>query len=274
MGLIRKQLERLSRGKTLWRRLPAPFSQARILVTPDAALSYLKPGAQWCDPELIRIVDLFLKPGDVVWDIGANVAIFGAACAVRCGTQGMVLCIEPDTLLSGLIRRTAQKLPPECAKIDVLCAAVAEEPGVGEFLIAERGRASNALAKYNGRKNMGSVRERHLVPIVTLDHLLTCTRPPTFLKIDVEGAEVGIFKGAARLLATARPTIYVEVGQAHSQIVADQLRDAGYVLFDPTQPIDGQSPLEQCSWNTLAMPSERANQRIDGAAARSGAQTA
>lgn len=242
-------------------------------MTPDSALSHLKPGSRWCEPELIAVADKFLKPGDVVWDVGANVAIFGTASAIRCGAQGMVLCIEPDHVLANLIRKTASKLPPACATIEVLGAAVAEEAGVAEFLIAERGRASNALAKYNGRSGMGGVRHRQFVPVVTLDNLLNCIRTPTFLKIDVEGAEVGVFKGATKLLTTVRPAIYVEVGQVNSQVVAQQLHDVDYALYDPTLPIEGQKPLKECRWNTLALPSERVNLRVDGAPARSGAET-
>lgn len=253
MGLIRRQFERLSRGKTFWRRLPPPFGEARVLVTPESALSHLKPGTHWCETELLLVADKFIKPGDVVWDVGSNLAIFGTASAIRCGTEGMVLCIEPDHTLASLIRKTISRLPATCARVEVLGAAVADEAGVGEFLIAERGRASNTLARYNGHRAM-NVRHRQLVPIVTLDNLSVCARPPTFLKIDVEGAEVEVLKGAARLLATVRPAIYIEVGEVNTAIVARHLHDAGYNLYDPTMPIGSQKPLEKCRWNTLALP--------------------
>ncbi|MCX5660838.1 MAG: FkbM family methyltransferase [Planctomycetota bacterium] len=255
MKHLRTLVERMSRGRSFWRRLPAPFAAARVLVTPDAALSYLKPGDAWCDPELLRVVSQCVKAGDTVWDIGANVGVFGAAAAVAAGANGSVLCIEPDLVLAQLIRKTASKLPPGCARLEVLATAVAERPGVAAFNVAERGRASNALEEFAGvRSQGGSVRERQLVPVVSMDDLLGVSASPAVVKIDVEGAESVIFKGAARVLREVRPLIYVEVGDGQRAVVTQQLRDASYELFDPSKPLEGQSPLPECRWNTLAIP--------------------
>lgn len=255
MRQIRTLVERMSRGRSFWRRLPAPFSAARVLVTPDAALSYLKIGDAWCDPELLQVVNQFVKPGNTVWDIGANVGVFGAAAAVAAGTSGTVVCIEPDLVLAQLIRTTASKLPPGCAKLEVLATAVAETPGVAAFNVAERGRASNALEEFSGvRSQAGSVRERQLVPVVSMDDLLGVSPSPSVVKIDVEGAESVIFKGASRVLREVRPLIYVEVGETQNAVVTRQLLDASYELFDPSKPLAGQSPLHECLWNTLAIP--------------------
>jgi len=254
MGLIRTCLERLSRRMAFWRRLPEPFSFVRVLVTPDASLSHFRPGANWCDPELIAVVSRFVKPGDVVWDVGANVGVFGAAAAARSGPAGRVLCVEPDLALVRLIRKTSGRLPAACAKLETLAAAVADAAGIAEFHIAERGRASNGLAKFGDRSQTGGVRERQLVPVVSLDDLLKVSAAPALLKIDVEGAEAVIFDGARRVLDEARPIIYVEVGEQNAEKVTRQLHAASYDLFDPKKPLDGQAQLPACIWNTLAIP--------------------
>ncbi len=139
MGFLRTCVERLSRGKTIWRHLPRPFSHVRVLVTPDAALALLKPGENWCDVELIQMASSHIKPGEIVWDIGANVGVFGAAASAKCGPAGRVLCVEPDLMLAQLIRRTAANLPQNCAKIDTLPIAVGDCHRAAEFLIAQRG---------------------------------------------------------------------------------------------------------------------------------------
>ncbi len=256
MPSLRRTIERLARGRTFWRRLPVPFGAARMLVTPDAALSYLRPGAAWCDPELLAVVDRHVRPGDVVWDVGANVGVFAAAAAVRAGSGGQVVCVEPDLTLSALIRRTAAALPAAAAPTDVLVAAIADEARVATFLIAERGRASNALAEHADRTQAGGVRERQLVPVLTLDHLLAATgRPPGMVKVDVEGAEAAVLRGGRTVLHDARPTLYVEVGAEHVDACTSLLADARYVLFAPT----GDGPrVDRCVWNTLAIPAERA----------------
>jgi len=253
MSGLRRAVERLSRGRQVWRRLPEPFGSAKILVTPDAALSILKLGHGWVDLELLDVVDRFVKPGDVVWDIGSNLGVFGTASAVRCGKAGAVLCVEPDIYLAGLIRRTASKLNSDAAPMMVLPAAVAGEFGLSIFEIAMRGRASNALSKYKGRAPMGGVRERHPVSIVTLDSLLELSAPPAMIKIDVEGAEADVLRGATRLLHEIKPAIYIEVGSERVEEVTDQLRSASYLLFNASVPVNQQSPVGKCLWNTIAL---------------------
>lgn len=69
-----------------------------------------------------------------------------------------------------------------------------------------------------------------LVPTITLDGLLGSVLPPTLVKIDVEGAEVEVLRGAERLLSSVRPVLYLEtVGSTHSQCERI-LQAAGYDL--------------------------------------------
>lgn len=257
MGSIRRIVERLARGRSFWRRLPASFDHARILVTPDAALSMLKWGDGWIDRELLAVVDECVRPGDCVWDIGGNVGLFSVAAAVRAGASGAVLSVEPDLELAALIRKSAAALTARHASIMVLAVAVSEQPGVASFAIAARGRASNALVEFGSRSQTGGVRETMSVPVMTLDGLLDFGRPPALVKLDVEGAEVAAMRGATRLLREVRPILFVEVGREHRANRATLLRDAGYDLFDPSVPKPQRRPLEECVWNTLATPCEK-----------------
>ena len=216
----------------------------------------MRPGGAWADAELLLVVSQYVNAGDVVWDIGANVGILAAASAVRSGAKGTVLCIEPDIFLAGMIRRTAAKLSPNCAKVSVLPVAISATSGVATFHIAERGRASNALAEAGGRSQMGGIRESVLVPTISLDSLLDISRPQ-FIKIDVEGAEAIVLSGASKVLNEIRPIIHIEVGKAHSAQVTDRFHAASYQLFDPNLPIREQKPLSQCVHNTLAIPVEK-----------------
>jgi FkbM family methyltransferase len=254
MGFVRAALERLSRGKVFWRRLPEPYACARVLVTPDAALSVLRWGDSWCDSELLRMVTRFVKTRDVVWDVGANLGVLGVAAAVKSGAGGRVLCVEPDLMLAQLIRKTAARLPASCARLDTLPVAVADASGIAEFHIAERGRASNALAQFKGRSQMGGVRDRQLVPVVRLDDLLSVSGPPSFVKIDVEGAEAVILDGGSRLLREARPIVYIEVEEKNAERVTSQFHEAAYDLFDPSRDGETMCPVSQCVWNTVAVP--------------------
>lgn len=254
MGATRHLVERLSRGRSFWRRLPPEFGRAPILVSPDAALSYLKFGRDAFDKGLLAVVDEWVKPGSSVWDIGANVGVFGVAAAARAGAGGRVLCVEPDVWLAGLVQRSAHAQPQTSARINVLTAAVSEKAGVAAFLVAERGRASNSLESAGGRSQSGGARHRLYVPTVTADAIVETWGKPDLVKIDVEGAEAFVLQAARGLLENVRPVIYCEVGKEQADEVTALLRAASYSLFDPRRKPGERVALERCCFNTLAVP--------------------
>lgn len=255
--MIRKLVERLGREVVFVRHLPKEFGRTPLYVSPDARLMLVMPGREGFEGSLLDAASEFVRPGDVVWDVGGNLGIFTFAAASRCGPEGSVLCIEPDLWLARLIRRSARLKANRGLRVDVLPVAVSDACGVGKFLIAERGRASNALESAGGRGLMGGHRESYLVPILTLDQILESSAPPRFLKIDVEGAEVLVLKGATRLLREVRPTLYFEVGNENNDEVVRILEDADYVMLDPYVPAEERRPLSRCHQsNTLCVPRE------------------
>ncbi len=259
---LRTLAERLSRGRVLRRRLPASAGGATVFVSPDASLKFWRRDLRQADPLLFALAAEQVKPGAVVWDVGANVGLFALAAAFHAGLQGSVLAVEPDAWLAGLIGRSARALPPACAPVAVLAAAVAEAPGVAEFAIAARGRATSHLAAVAGSTQSGGARAVARVPVETLDGLLARFPAPSLVKIDVEGAEARCLAGAARLLAEVRPAIVCEVSAENSAAVAAILAAARYELFDaaeppaPQMPPNTRRPLAAPAWNTLALPRE------------------
>jgi FkbM family methyltransferase len=250
---MRAIVERLSRGVVLKRRLPASVGGAQLYVSPDAQLKYLKLAADAFDADLLRLAQDHVKRDSVVWDVGANVGVFTFAAA-GLAKDGHVFAIEADSWLAELIRRSCRLPENRSLGITVLPAAVSASNGVAEFVIARRGRASNYLAEAGGWSQSGGERERTHVATLTLDSLLESFRRPTFLKIDVEGAEAMVLRGATRLLQEVRPALYIEVGKENSDEVTRVLQAANYRLFDSTRPISGQQPLERCVQDTLAVP--------------------
>ena len=179
---------------------------------------------------------------------------FGAASIA---TKGSALAVEADIWLAQLIRRSIGLKANRGLNVQVLPCAMADRNGIATFVIAQRGRASNFLeAAGGGRTQAGGEREKVTVPTLTLDTLLDSFAAPTFLKIDVEGAEAMVLRGAAKLLSTVRPTIYIEVGRSANVEVTQILRENRYLLFDGSTPWQKQTPLEACAWNTMAVPEE------------------
>lgn len=254
--MLRSIAERVARKIVFQRRLPAAFGRRPFFVTPDSALAYLKPGfAEFND--LMKVASESVNDGDCVWDIGGNVGIFSFLAAHQVGAQGTVVCVEPDPVLASLIQRSIRLNANHDRDINVLCAAVSNKQGIAKFAVAERGRSSNSLQETGHRTQAGGTRYTQFVPTATLDSMLSVFPPPTFIKIDVEGAEELVLEGGSRLLDQCRPQIYVEVGPSHFSSVSALLKSFDYDLFDGSLSPEGQQPCSECVFNTLALPRER-----------------
>jgi FkbM family methyltransferase len=252
--MLRLLLERVSRRVILRRRLPSAFGGGTIHVSPGAALNYWRFDLGKVDPMLLRLASELVRPGDIVWDIGANVGLFSFAAAALAGKEGGVLAVEADTWLVALLRKSAGGTSGGSASVEVLPAAASDSLGVSNFQIARRGRASNFLESAPGSNQAGGVREIQLVPTITLDWLLERFPPPRVVKIDVEGAEERVLRGASKLLAEVRPAITCEIFKENRSDVDALLKGAGYTLYDAEAPPERREALETSATNTVAIP--------------------
>lgn len=107
------------------------------------------------------------------------------------------------------------------------------------------GRAVTALASL-GAPAPGVEHEVVTVPVATLDEALAGRRAPSLVKVDVEGLELEVLRGAEGTLRAARPTLVVEIEQRHQAAPIDAtfayLRGLGYAgwFFGPR----GLAPLD------------------------------
>ena len=249
---LRRVIELLARGRRLTRHMPARFGGRPLVVSPDAALRWLKPGEDAFEDNLLQLADHWVMPGDLVWDVGANVGVFSVAAAHRSGKT--VIAIEADPFLADLLRDTAEKPGNAELALDVLCVAIGDHNGFDRFSIARRGRASNGLARGALSTQHGGSRQAMTVPMITLDALLDQAGPPDLVKIDVEGGEAIVMAGATRLLTEARPLIYIEVTDHTRDAVVRQLLAADYSLCDGDQGLADPIPMSQTTCNILARP--------------------
>jgi FkbM family methyltransferase len=245
---LRSSLEQATHRIVVRRRLPAPFAAARIYVSSEGRLRYLARGMAQVDPPLLRLAAEIVRPGDTVWDIGANLGLFSFAAAVAAGPAGSVLAVEPDTTLARLLRRSAT-LNRGHAPVDVLPAAVSDDLSVARFHIARRNRSTNYLDGF-GTSQTGGVRTTELVPTFTLDWLAAHFAAPNVIKIDV--AEAAVLAGGSRVLELAS-TIICEVAARNSTVVRDMLNRHGYVLYRGDRPPAERVPLSDAPPNTLAV---------------------
>lgn len=140
----------------------------------------------------------FLKAGDIVYDIGANVGFYTLFASVLIGESGHVFSFEPlPENLRDLKRHLELNRVRNCTVID---AAVSSSDGEAAFDLSVD-HCTGHLA------TTGTLHVRTL----TLDRLIqeAGVRPPNLMKIDIEGAEYECLQGAAEVIQTFRPVIFL-----------------------------------------------------------------
>jgi FkbM family methyltransferase len=247
---IRTIAERIARGRVFKRSFKVNGESMPIYISPDAQLKYMKMGKNAFDSDLIQIAEKMLHKNAVVWDVGANVGVFTFAAAAV-AREGVVVSIEADIWLAGLLRRTRRLEPYISSDIRIVPVAVSEACGVAGFNVATRGRASNSLDCVDPRSQQGGVREKNYVPTITLDTLALTMPKPDFIKIDVEGAEGLVVKGGLSVIRDVRPVIYIELG-AGSEEIYKYFVDAGYVC----KAFGGGDPVKDRLTNVFFVPKE------------------
>lgn len=239
MKAVRALMRAALGGATIARRLPPEVGAASIFVAPSSQLRFLAPGRRAWHDSLIEWAQTYVRPGHMVWDVGANCGVFSFAAA---GMGARVLAIEPDPFLcNNLIR--SKRANPSLA-VDVLGAAISDAPGIAALSFSREGRASNSVRPINGAAT------DLLVPTMRLDDLMALEKPD-IVKIDVEGGEIRVFAGAWGLLKAARPMIFAEVMRANRDKILPGLLSLDYDIFDAEH---GGPFSEETTRDILAVP--------------------
>ena len=215
----------------------------------------------------MAFVEKLLRPGMTVLDAGAHHGLYTLLAARRVGAAGRVIAFEPSSRerkrLVGHLRLN------HCKNVSVQAYALGDRRGEANlFVVAGREDWCNSLRA--PQLDAGTSTER--VAVERADDMLEKlgVARVDFIKLDVEGAELSVLRGARRTLTASRPVILAEVqdvrcrpwGYAAREIV-DFLTRASYCWFALTansnlQPISAR--LKTYDANLVALPEERADE--------------
>ena len=181
-----------------------------------------------------------LKPGDLFVDIGANVGSYTVLASRVCGAK--VVAVEPDPHTAGYLRRNVEINGMENV-VQVVEAALGSSEGFLSFTIGLD--TVNKVAKAEDR----NVRE---VPVKTLDEVLN-GQVPKVIKIDVEGYEAEVLKGAINILQA--PSLKAIIIETLDDEVGAILREAGFrrSYYDPETRMLSSLPCSFVSHNSLML---------------------
>ena len=142
-----------------------------------------------------------LRAGETIVDIGANYGQYTVLFAAFAGPAGKVVAFEPDPSARVLLERNV-RINGFGPRVTIEPLAVSDASGTHEFF-ARPGGAMSSLQRAGLGTNAGAADvSRFQVDTVTLDDYLERHGPgdPDWLKIDAEGAEINILRGASRLM--------------------------------------------------------------------------
>jgi FkbM family methyltransferase len=151
-----------------------------------------------------------IRPDDTVCDIGANKGSY-VYWLSRWVPRGRVVAFEPQAQLAAYLKTVCEAMGLK--NVTVEAKAVHAQAGTLALHIPGNGDSPEASlnTKISSRENC----HRMLVPVVSLDEYFPPDVRIGILKIDVEGAEQGVFEGAHRILTTQSPLLVFECENRH-----------------------------------------------------------
>jgi len=212
-----------------------------------------------------HFVERILRPGMTALDIGAHHGYYTLLASMLVGSQGRVIAFEPSP--RERIRLERHLRLNKCVNVSVEQKALGSKPGEADLFMVEGAEDyCNSL-----RPPVVDARSRKIrVLVETLDQFLASNHIGSidFVKLDVEGAELDVLKGASGLLrGLPRPVFMIEVYDIRTQPWGYAARDIVRFLTERNfewfslEESGKPTPVDSASYsfdaNLVAVPAER-----------------
>jgi len=136
-----------------------------------------------------RLLSLFIRPGDLAFDVGANI---GEKTDIMLSLGARVVAFEPQPALAREVRARGSR-----HSLTVVQSAVGAKIGSAELFLT----TSTGMASLRPDWDHSAARTTILASVTTLDAAIREYGKPVFCKIDVEGFEVDVLKGLSTTLS-------------------------------------------------------------------------
>jgi FkbM family methyltransferase len=197
------------------------------------------------EPEEQALLAEHVVAGGVFYDIGANIGFYSTIAARMVGPAGHVYAFEPYP--DSAVRATHNATRNDFVNVTVVEAAVSDIESRMTLRLDE-GAAKHRLADGPGIE----------VEAVALDQWIPReqARPPTFVMIDAEGAELDVLRGMLTTLAEHRPVVCCEVHWLGERFVDFCTRDLAALGYVVTNLRGGPLPLHG-RWHAVLSPASQ-----------------
>lgn len=199
----------------------------------------------------MAVMERYVGKGDLVLDIGARRGLFTAVLADLVGPDGRVDAFEPFPPNVAALRRLFDRRP-QVRVHDVALSGGHRTATLRVPLAGSHPNTALGSVEPGNGTGAGVACVEVEVPCRRLDDALADRlRPARFIKCDVEGHELAVFRGGARLLMADRPVVLTEIEQRHTDEAVSSRFDlfaslgyAGYFLQrgHPPRPVKEFEP--------------------------------
>ena len=187
---------------------------------------------EWCEFE-IGLMSKFVKPGDTVIDAGANIGTHTVALSRMVGKDGKVFAFEAQPRIEKILGANIH--------LNQLGNVFWDNKAVGA---SERSFVVGDLPPDSQPFNFGAARLAEIqakdgvsIREITIDSFAMDLNV-SLIKIDVEGMEADVIRGAAATIAKHKPALYIDHGeQGDDEKLAAALNDIGYVAYWSMGPL-------------------------------------
>lgn len=256
LPLIKKMMHKLFRDRGRVLPLAAPLEGHQMLLPWPDKKSYVL-GTH--EPGVCKIIQKYVKPGYIAFDIGAHIGYFTLLLAKQVGDQGLVVAFEPLEENFEALQENVKMNHYDNVLLEN--KAVSEATGVA---ILYRDEWDIFPAASHLSESTRSRLFAYQVSTVSLDEYVNAKgiRPVHFVKIDVEGAEERVIQGMQGILLRDKPILVIEIHEeangSPSRALAI-LRQVGYKLWKiDCNGIAGNASLEYRG-HVLAVPNNEPN---------------
>lgn len=206
-------------GRHRLKRLLRPLAGDRgYALMHSAAKAWDIRSGRWWEPEL-DLVPHLVRPGDTAVDIGANFGLWSYHLSRAAGPSGHVVAFEPVPFATASLRRVLRLTRRRNVVIDA--RGLGDAPGRMSFVLPlqQSGAINAGLAHVAGRVDDRPGAESHVADagrveveceVVRLDDV-PLPGDVSFVKCDIEGAELAALRGAAGVLERHAPSLLLEV---------------------------------------------------------------
>lgn len=198
-----------------------------IIFPNDAIAQHIKSGKLW-EKHFRDVINIFISPGDIVIDAGANFGYNAVLMGKRIGPTGLLVAFEPQRIVYQQL--SGNLILNNIFNSITFQAALGNEQSTSTMKVVDY--ESNWINI--GDTSIGEGGEK--IDVYTLDQIEL--EKLDFIKIDIQGYELFMLQGAKNTLEQYKPTLFIEI-EPHQLIkfnitetqLIDYIKSFGYRMF-------------------------------------------